>query len=58
MNSSNSTSVDEWDSWLDSWAGFWIEGVALPVIAAFGIVGEDKTLDVQHFLYETLPICV
>ena len=42
MNSSNSTSVDEWDEWLDSWAGFWIEGVALPVIAAFGIVGEDK----------------
>ena len=42
MNSSNSSSVDEWDSWLDSWAGFWIEGVALPVIAAFGIVGEDK----------------
>ena len=27
---------------LDHWAGFWIEGVVLPIIAALGIAGAEK----------------
>ena len=39
----NVTEEGECDSdCLDHWAGFWIEGVVLPIIAALGIAGAEK----------------
>ena len=39
----NVTEEEECDSdCLDHWAGFWIEGVVLPIIAALGIAGAEK----------------
>ena len=31
---------ESWEEWIDVWSGFWLEGVALPIVAAFGIIGE------------------
>ena len=31
---------ESWEDWIDVWSGFWLEGVALPIVAAFGIIGE------------------
>lgn len=39
LQASSGNSSSDWDEWLDGWAGFWLEGVALPVVALFGIVG-------------------
>jgi len=30
---------ESWEDWIDVWSGFWLEGVALPIVAAFGIIG-------------------
>ena len=39
----NITEEGECDSdCLDHWAGFWIEGVVLPIIAALGIAGAEN----------------
>ena len=32
---------ETWEDWIDVWSGFWLEGVALPIVAAFGIIGEQ-----------------
>ena len=39
MNSTMNKS-ESWEDWIDVWSGFWLEGVALPIVAAFGIIGE------------------
>ena len=36
----NSSESESWENWIDVWAGFWLEGVALPFVAVFGIIGE------------------
>ena len=36
----NSSESESWENWIDVWAGFWLEGVALPIVAVFGIIGE------------------
>ena len=36
----SSSKSQSWENWIDVWAGFWLEGVALPIVAIFGIIGE------------------
>ena len=36
----NKSESESWENWIDVWAGFWLEGVALPIVAVFGIIGE------------------
>ena len=36
----NESESESWEDWIDVWSGFWLEGVALPIVAAFGIIGE------------------
>ena len=40
MNITNDRECDS--DCLDYWAGFWIEGVVLPLIAALGIAGAEN----------------
>ena len=40
MNATTMNNSKSWEDWIDVWSGFWLEGVALPIVAAFGIIGE------------------
>ena len=42
MNTTDSEGDCDSDCRLDHWAGFWIEGVVLPLIAALGIAGVEN----------------
>ena len=43
----DSSKSQSWENWIDVWAGFWLEGVALPIVAIFGIIGEK-----HYWLYK------
>ena len=44
MNTTESEGDCDSDCHWDHWAGFWIEGVILPLIAALGIAGVENCL--------------
>ena len=44
MNTTDSEGDCDSDCHWDHWAGFWIEGVILPLIAALGIAGVENCL--------------
>ena len=47
----SSSKSQSWENWIDIWAGFWLEGVALPIVAIFGIIGEKHYWLYRNYYY-------
>ena len=47
----SSSKSQSWENWIDVWAGFWLEGVALPIVAIFGIIGEKLYWLYRNYYY-------
>ena len=52
----SSSKIQSWENWIDVWAGFWLEGVALPIVAIFGIIGEKHYWLKKPVQYPSLSV--
>jgi hypothetical protein len=51
-STSGGASLDSLDNWekIKSWVGFWVEGVLIPILCIFGILGKLFKLESCPFL--------